>query len=45
MPCKKKLQSDTEPGMVTIVSVNLKSKSLLQKEIYGELEKEPVISW
>jgi hypothetical protein len=27
--------------MVTIVLVNLRSKSLLQKEIYGDFKKEP----
>jgi hypothetical protein len=27
--------------MVTIVSVNFRSKSLLRKEIYGDFEKEP----
>ena len=27
--------------MVTIISINLKSKSLLGKQIYGYFEKEP----
>jgi hypothetical protein len=29
--------------MVTIVLVNLRSKCLLQEEIYGDFEKEPEI--
>jgi hypothetical protein len=37
----KKLSSDTKSGMVTILSVNLRSKSLLRKKIYGDFEKEP----
>ena len=35
----KKLPSDTASGMVTIIWVRLKSKSLLRKEIYGGFEK------
>jgi hypothetical protein len=38
---EKKLTFDTESGMVTIVLVNLRSKSLLRKQSYGDFEKEP----
>jgi hypothetical protein len=30
---------DTEPGTVTIILFRLQSKSILQKEIYGDLKK------
>ena len=33
------MPSDIDSGMVTIISVRLKSKSLLRKEIYGDFEK------
>jgi hypothetical protein len=35
------LPSDTDSGIVTIISVHLKSKSLLRKEIYDDLQKKP----
>jgi len=39
-PVTRNLPSYTKSGMVTIVLTNLKSKSLLRKEIYGDFEKE-----
>ena len=34
------MSSDTDSGMVTIISVRFESKSLLGKYIYGYLEKK-----
>ena len=33
------MPSDTDSGIVTIISVRLKSKSILWKEVYGDFEK------
>jgi hypothetical protein len=38
LPGEKKFPSDTDSGMVTIISVCIKNKSLLGKEIYGYFE-------
>ena len=43
LPNEKKLPSDSNSGMVSIISVNLKSRSLLRKQIYADFEKEPEI--
>ena len=39
LPSGNKLPSDTDWGMVTIILVRLKSKSLLREEIYDDFEK------
>ena len=39
LPSEKNVSSDVDSGIVIIISVRLKSKSLLRKEIYGDLEK------
>jgi len=33
------MASDTDPGMVAIISARLKSKSLLRNEIHSDFEK------
>ena len=34
------MPSDTDSGIITIISVRLKGKSFLRKEIYGYLQKK-----
>ena len=36
----KKISPETDPKMVTIISVRLKNKSSLRKEIYVDLKKK-----
>ena len=38
---KKKLPSNTDSGMIAIISIRPKIKSLLRKEIYGGLKRKP----
>jgi hypothetical protein len=35
------LPSDTDSGIVIFISVRIKNKSLLRKDIYGNFDKKP----
>jgi len=41
LPSEKRLLSDNDSEMVTIISIRLKSRSLYRKEIYSDFKRKP----